>query len=114
LIGLLGIAAYASLYFPHINEDFTEIFVSLSLGNVIRYFFDSENKYLPSTTLIIVAVTFMFSFLFLNAGFRIMKYVSSLNFNNGAALSAGIFSIRVDGLPKDLKNSKYVRNLYFL
>jgi hypothetical protein len=112
---LLGVAAYASIYVPSLSEGLTEVLTSFSMGNMIRYYFDENNTgKLPSTTLIIVVVAFIFSFLFLSASFRIMKYVSSANFNQGSSLSTGMFSIRVDGLPKKLKDSEYVLISYYV
>jgi hypothetical protein len=106
LIGLLGVAAYASLYIPSFSDGITELLTSFSLGNVIHYYFDpTHTGALPTTTIIIIGVAFVFSYIFLSAGFRIMKYVSSMEFSGGSALSAGMFSVRVDGLPKDLKDS---------
>jgi hypothetical protein len=109
LIGLFGIAAYSSLYVPHVTEGLTEILTSLSLGNTIRYYFDSTHVgNLPGTTLAFALIACIFSYVFLGAGFRVLKFVSSMNFNNSGTLSAGRYSVRVEGLPKDIKDSKIV------
>jgi hypothetical protein len=104
---LFGLAAYLGLYVPDSSEGLTGILTSLSLGNVIRYYFDpSHTGPLPVTTYVLIIITFGSSFIFLYAGFQINKLVSSMKFNEAARLSTGAYSIRVDGI--QLTNAKEV------
>jgi hypothetical protein len=108
-IGLLGIATYSTVYPPDLNEGLTGVLTSFGLGNVIRYYFDPDHTgSLPVATLIMMVVTFVMSFILLDAGFEIGKLVSSLEFTSAASSTTGAYTLRVDNIPKNVHDAKIV------
>jgi hypothetical protein len=95
---------------PDWSKGITGLLTSMTLGNVIRYYYDDliNTTLLPARCIIFGGLSIICSVIFLNAGFKIMKYVSSIKFNNGSTFSVGRFSICVENLPLDLKDAKKV------
>jgi hypothetical protein len=97
------VIAYLSLHIPKLEDGVTRIITSLTLGNLLYYYFDEENsKTFPLNSFILGGFMILFSLVNLFATFSIMKFVSSNKFNCAGSFFTGSFSLRVDNLPKDL------------
>jgi hypothetical protein len=96
--------------------DVTNILTSMTLGNVIRYYYNDpiNTGTLPAKCIVFGALSIIFSFIFLHAGCEILKYVSSMKFSNGGTFSVGQFSIYVENLPKDLMDAKKVFFFFYI
>jgi hypothetical protein len=104
-----------SIASPDWSKGLTGLLTSMTLGNVIRYYYDDpiNTTLLPAKCIIFASLSIICSIIFLTAGFKIIKYVSSIKFNSGGTFSVGRFSICVENLPLDLKEAEPVFFIFF-